>query len=183
MFKLKGISNIHNDFPYFLCWAYIVPLDIKGCICNCENWQIHPFISKGTTYCLSRNLNVSPGQRIPQIHLIYQALWDRYWWSVHCLTTPWWCPTSYQQEQTVFLERHIMTAAVANIFSLIPHVLLPNHWKEMRKKLGKYEDLLTSFVPCWGLFCSSIISHMTWYPRIKQIEAILKHGKTKVFHQ
>ena len=26
----------------------IVPLDMKGCICHCKKWQIHPFISKGT---------------------------------------------------------------------------------------------------------------------------------------
>ena len=27
---------------------YIVPLDMKGCICHFTKWQIHSFISKGT---------------------------------------------------------------------------------------------------------------------------------------
>ena len=27
---------------------YIVPLDMKGCICHFTKWQIHPFISKET---------------------------------------------------------------------------------------------------------------------------------------
>ena len=26
----------------------VVPLDMKGCICLFEKWQIHPFISKET---------------------------------------------------------------------------------------------------------------------------------------
>ena len=30
-----------------------VPLDMKGCICHFIKWQIHPFISKGTTICFS----------------------------------------------------------------------------------------------------------------------------------
>ena len=29
--------------------AHIVPLEMKGCICHFTEWQIHPFISKGTT--------------------------------------------------------------------------------------------------------------------------------------
>ena len=32
--------------------SYIVPLDMKVCICHFVKWQIHPFISKGTTYRL-----------------------------------------------------------------------------------------------------------------------------------
>ena len=32
-----------------LC-SHVVYLDIKGCICHFTKWQIHPFISKGTTY-------------------------------------------------------------------------------------------------------------------------------------
>ena len=32
----------------YIQWHSIVPLDIKGCICHFTNWQIHPFIYKGT---------------------------------------------------------------------------------------------------------------------------------------
>ena len=35
--------------------VYIVPLDMKGCICHFVKWQIHPFISKGTT-CIAVNV-------------------------------------------------------------------------------------------------------------------------------
>ena len=27
----------------------VVPLDMKGCMCHFAKWQMHPFISKGTT--------------------------------------------------------------------------------------------------------------------------------------
>ena len=29
---------------------YLVPLDMKGCICHLVKWQIHPFMSKVTIY-------------------------------------------------------------------------------------------------------------------------------------
>ena len=39
---------------------YIVPLDMKGCICHFVKWQIHPFISKGTIDCaLANTIRVS----------------------------------------------------------------------------------------------------------------------------
>ena len=34
------------DIDYFS--IYIVPLDMKGCICQFTKWQLHPFISKVT---------------------------------------------------------------------------------------------------------------------------------------
>ena len=30
------------------CQERIVPLDVKGCVCHFEKWQVHPFISKET---------------------------------------------------------------------------------------------------------------------------------------
>ena len=29
-------------------WHHLIPLDMKGCICHFEKWQIHPFKSKWT---------------------------------------------------------------------------------------------------------------------------------------
>ena len=44
---------------------YLVPLDMKECICHFTKWQIHPFISKGTTCALFPGLcpHICPWQR------------------------------------------------------------------------------------------------------------------------
>ena len=41
----QKISRLHH-------LKHNVPLDIKGCICHFVEWQIHPFISKGSKYLL-----------------------------------------------------------------------------------------------------------------------------------
>ena len=43
----------------FLERQYVVPLDMKGCICQFSQWQIHPFISKGTMYAQQRKYGKS----------------------------------------------------------------------------------------------------------------------------
>ena len=37
-------------------WTFIVPLEMKGCICHFTKWQIHPFISKVTIYGVSTTM-------------------------------------------------------------------------------------------------------------------------------
>ena len=44
------IGELVKSFLYRTC-MYVVPLDMKGCICDFAKWQIiHPFISKGKMY-------------------------------------------------------------------------------------------------------------------------------------
>ena len=43
-------SNDVMLYNYGVYIQYFVPLDMKGCICHLTKWQIHSFISKGTTY-------------------------------------------------------------------------------------------------------------------------------------
>ena len=43
---LCGQRGSNSNPPYI----YIVLLGMKGCICNCVKWEMHPFISKGTNY-------------------------------------------------------------------------------------------------------------------------------------
>ena len=44
--------NLSNNsiWEMYICHIYFVPLDMKGCMCHFKKWQIHPFISRGTTY-------------------------------------------------------------------------------------------------------------------------------------
>ena len=39
-----GVILSNTEYQYF------VPLNMKGCICHFTKWQIHPFMSRGTTY-------------------------------------------------------------------------------------------------------------------------------------
>ena len=45
-----NVSCLLGTPPTMLSSSLIVPLDMKGCICHLEKWQIHPFISHWTTY-------------------------------------------------------------------------------------------------------------------------------------
>ena len=52
---ITGKDRIETcNYKTLCCWncIYIVPLDMKGCICHFVKWQIHPFISKGTIWFL-----------------------------------------------------------------------------------------------------------------------------------
>ena len=40
----------HTDMDKRYSQVHFVSLDMKGCICYFVKWQIHPFISKATTY-------------------------------------------------------------------------------------------------------------------------------------
>ena len=57
---------------------YVVPLDMKGCICSFVKWQIHPYSAKGTT-CVDLIPSWNPEQIV-----LFRAgvLWgDRLTWS------------------------------------------------------------------------------------------------------
>ena len=43
------MSEIGNYIWTVSC-QLLVPLDMKGCICHFVKWQMHPFISKKTSY-------------------------------------------------------------------------------------------------------------------------------------
>ena len=42
------VLHVTNIYPHETC-DKVTPLDMKGCICHFLKWQIHPFISKGST--------------------------------------------------------------------------------------------------------------------------------------
>ena len=48
MLDLQEWVGVACNIAAFLNASYIVPLDMKGCICHFTKW--HPFISKGTIY-------------------------------------------------------------------------------------------------------------------------------------
>ena len=56
--KYKSSLQVHTRLGLD-SYRYIVPLDLKGCICHFTKWQTHPFISKGRTYGKLKTANVS----------------------------------------------------------------------------------------------------------------------------
>ena len=61
--------HLLSSKPALKCSVKICPLDMKGCICNFTKWMIHPFILKGTMYCVSAG-HVSIPYVISSFHVI-----------------------------------------------------------------------------------------------------------------
>ena len=78
--------------------GYVIPLDMKGCICHFVMWQIHHFASKGTsmfTYHGNNNSNkIHSTNKLFVCHFtqrsitaFYGCIWPRI--SIHVRVKPW----------------------------------------------------------------------------------------------
>ena len=81
-------SACQTDSAISFLYKYIVPLDMKGCICHFIKWQIHPFISKGTTcHGLHRELSTPYFRYRLMRWQISWIMWPRLW---TLISLAWW---------------------------------------------------------------------------------------------